>query len=127
MIKKDIELTRGDTLVFDVTISEIDGVTIESMYFSVKRKPSDEDYIFQKSIGDGITFIENVMSELSEDPQEESEIVGYKYRVRVAPEDTYDVVAGKYAYDLQIKLGGDIYTPLLGTFKLNWDVTEEIE
>jgi hypothetical protein len=109
LIKKDIELTRGDTLAFDVTISEIEDVTIESMYFSVKRKPSDDTYIFQKSIGNGITFIEEL-----------------KYRVRIAPEDTCDLVAGKYAYDLQIGLGGDIYTPLMGTLKLNWDVTEEI-
>ena len=110
MIKKDIELTRGDTLAFDVTISEIEDVTIESMYFSVKKKPSDDVYIFQKSIGNGI-----------------SELEPLKYRVRVAPEDTCEVIAGKYAYDLQIGLGGDIYTPLIGTFKLNWDVTEEIE
>lgn len=110
MINKTIELTRGDTLAFDVTISEIDGVTIESMYFSVKKKPSDTEYIFQKSIGNGITQLDEL-----------------KYRVRIAPEDTYEIVAGKYAYDLQIGLGGDIYTPLMGTFKLNWDVTEEIE
>lgn len=110
MINKTIELTRGDTLAFDVTISEIDGVTIESMYFSVKKKPSDTQYIFQKSIGNGITQLEEL-----------------KYRVRIAPKDTYEIVAGKYAYDLQIGLGGDIYTPLMGTFKLNWDVTEEIE
>lgn len=110
MINKTIELTRGDTLAFDVTISEIDGVTIESMYFSVKKKPSDTEYIFQKSIGDGITQLEEL-----------------KYRVRIAPEDTYEIAAGKYAYDLQIGLGGDIYTPLMGTFKLNWDVTEELE
>lgn len=110
MINKDISLTRGDTLAFDVTISEIDGVTIESMYFSVKKKPSDTNYIFQKSIGNGITYLEDL-----------------KYRVRIAPEDTYELPAGKYAYDLQIKLGGDIYTPLMGTFRLNWDVTEELE
>ena len=109
MINKDITLTRGDTLCFDVTISEIEDVTIESMYFSVKKKPDDENYIFQKSIGNGITFIEEL-----------------KYRVRVAPEDTYQVAAGKYHYDLQIGLGSDIYTPLMGTFRLNWDVTEEI-
>ena len=126
MIKKDIELTRGDTLAFDVTISEIEDVTIESMYFSVKRKPSDEDYIFQKSVGNGITFIEHFIPTPSEDPEEETPGEYYKYRVRVAPEDTYKLIAGKYAYDLQVGLGGDIYTPLMGTFKLNWDVTEEI-
>lgn len=124
MIKKDIELTRGDTLVFDVTISEIEDVTIESMYFSVKKKPSDDVYIFQKSIGNGITFIEHFVPDQND---EEAASEYYKYRVRVAPEDTCEVVAGKYAYDLQIGLGGDIYTPLLGNFKLNWDVTEEIE
>jgi len=110
LIKKDIELTRGDTLSFDVTISEIEDVTVESLYFSVKKRPMDTSYIFQKKLEDGITFLEE-----------------NKYRVRVAPEDTCELPAGKYTYDLQVGLGSDIYTPLMGTFKLNWDVTEEIE
>lgn len=110
MINKLIEMTRGDTLAFDVTISEIEDVTVESLYFSVKKKASDTDYVFQKSIGNGITKIEEL-----------------KYRVRIAPEDTYNLPAGKYRYDLQLKLGSDIYTPLMGSLIIDWDVTEEIE
>ena len=108
MVNKDIEMIRGDTLQFDVTISEIENVTVESMFFSVKRKGVDEDYALQKSIGNGITLIDDL-----------------KYRVRVAPEDTAELKAGKYTYDLQIGLGADIYTPLMGMLFLLQDVTEE--
>ena len=127
MIEKDIELTRGDTLCFDVTISEIDGVTIESMYFSMKKKRDGDEYLFKKSIGDGITLIEHIEPVTPSDPEEEPIPESFKYRVRVAPEDTWKIPAGKYYHDLQVGLGADIYTPMKGKLELTWDVTEEIE
>jgi len=33
--------------------------------------------------------------------------------------------AGYYYYDLQIKVGGDIFTPLLGQLKIIDDITKE--
>ena len=108
MVKRNIDLIRGDTLAFDVSISEIENVTVESMYFSIKKRKTDDEYIVQKSIGDGITQIDDL-----------------KYRVRVAPVDTYALPAGKYEYDLQIGLGLDIYTPLMGTINIMQDITEE--
>ena len=74
----------------------------------MKKKASDEVSIFQKSLTDGITKIDDTT-----------------YRVRVAPEDTNGVAAGKYAYDLQIGVGTDIYTLLMGNLTIVQDVTAE--
>ena len=95
---------RGDTLMLDVTCT---GITVASMYFSCKRTYKDTEYVFQKSLEDGITLQS-----------------GSTYRVRIAPEDTAALPAGKYVYDFQLGVGDDIYTPFGGTLKITEDVTE---
>ena len=105
---QNLSMVRGDTLSFDVRLSDLDGATISSLYFTVKKKASDEVFIFQKSIADGITKVDDTT-----------------YRVRVAPEDTSGVTAGKYAYDLQIGVDTDIYTLLMGSLTIVQDVTAE--
>ena len=109
MTQKDLKFVRGDTFAFDFKFFDCGNLnlTINSVYFSCRRCDSDDDYIFQKKLGDGIT-------ELSE----------LNYRVRVAPEDTENVEPGKYRYDLQLGIGADIYTPILGDLILVRDVTE---
>lgn len=106
MMNKSIIMVRGDTLAFDMKLTDL-AATVESIYFSVKRKAKDDEYVFQKSLDDGIT-----------------ETVTNTYRVRVAPEDTADLPAGTYSYDLQLGLGSDIYTILMGNLTLKQDVTE---
>ena len=108
--KHDITHMRGDTLQFNLTLTDTENVYVSSIYFSVKRKEKDEDYILQKSIGDGIIQMEP-----------------YKYHVRLAPSDTAYVPSGKYVYDIQVGLGNDIYTVVKGAFTLLQDVTEEVE
>ena len=105
---QNLSMVRGDTLSFDVRLSDLDGATISSLYFTVKKKASDEVFIFQKSLTDGISKVDDTT-----------------YRVRVAPEDTNGVVTGKYAYDLQIGVGTDIYTLLMGSLTIIQDVTSE--
>lgn len=105
--RKNIIMVRGDTMAFDLTLYDVDA-TVESIYFSCKKSATDDDYIFQKSIGNGVT-----------------QINGSVYRVRVAPADTADLPAGDYVYDLQLGLGADIYTLLYGKLTLKQDVTEE--
>ena len=105
-IVQNITFVRGDTLQFDVHLTDVEA-TMESMFFSAKKSATDDAYAFQKSLGDGITEVqENV------------------YRVRVAPEDTAQLPAGTYVHDLQIGLGADIFTIMTGKIKLQQDVTE---
>lgn len=105
----NLQMVTGDTLAFGV---EIEGLTqdLEEAYFSAKVDPESEEYIFSKTLQNGITKVDTG-----------------KYRVRVAPEDTADVQAGTYYYDLRIGINSDIYTIMRGKLKMVFDVTEITE
>lgn len=108
----NLAMVRGDTFAFGVEI-ELDGeeqaVEIDEAYFSCKKTARDSDYIFQKSLGNGITKVDDKT-----------------YRVRVAPEDTKDVDPGSYRYDFEIRVDDDIYTPLKGELTIMEDVTRDV-
>ncbi len=103
----DFVMVRGDTLAFGVEIEGL-GQDLDTCYFSCKTDPSDTNYVFQKSLDDGITVVEQG-----------------KYRVRVAPDDTENLNTGKYFYDLEIGINGDIYTVLRGKLEIVYDITRE--
>lgn len=105
MREYDIEMIRGDTLAFGIEFEGLDQ-NLESAFFTVKTQSSSQKYVFQKSLGDGITMAE-----------------ANTYRVRVAPEDTENLSPGTYYYDLEIGVNSDVHTLLLGSFKIKQDVT----
>lgn len=109
MANQNISMIRGDTLAFGF---EIDGSNqeLDTAYFTCKSDINNIEPLFQKSLNDGIEIASTTNNSIS-------------YRVRVAPEDTYNLEAGNYNYDLQIGLNGDIYTILIGILSLNEDVT----
>ena len=102
-------MVRGDTFRFNL---EIEGLEedLTNAYFSCKKNKDDTEYLFQKSLGDGITKTEETETSKT-------------YEVVVAPEDTEEVDEGNYFYDLQIQVGDDIFTPLLAILKIEKDVT----
>lgn len=107
---KVLKMVRGDTFAFGIEY-EFDDESkqdLDTCYFSCKLNADDEEYIFQKSIGDGI-----------------SKAGDNQYRVRVAPSDTSDIEIGKYYYDLQIGLNGDIHTILKGVLVVEREITRE--
>lgn len=105
---KNLSMVRGDTLSFGMEISGIDQA-LDSVYFTCKSSYSATDPAFMKSLGDGISIVEPG-----------------KYRVRVAPEDTYNLESGVYYYDLQIGINGDVFTIMRGALELEPDVTREV-
>ena len=111
MEKTNLEMIRGDTLQFGIGI-EFDEATqeLESVFFSCKKNYDDDETIFQKKLGDGISFLKADGNKLY-------------YIVRVAPEDTENIEAGHYYYDLQIGINSDVFTVLIGTLKIHNDVT----
>ena len=52
----NLEMIRGDTFSFDLILHDIDPASIESLYFTVKRRATDPDAsaVLQKSLTDGI-------------------------------------------------------------------------
>lgn len=109
----NISTFRGDTLAFGLAFKDL-GQDLDSAFFTVKQSFDAADPVVQKSIGDGITKVEDSGEEV-------------KYRVRVAPEDTQDLTPGTYVYDLQIGVNDDIYTILSGKLEIKADVTRTEE
>lgn len=104
---ENFSLVKGDSFTFDLIISDVQDIDITSLYFTVKERNS-ENYIFQKSLqNNGITLLEN-----------------FRYRVRIDPEDTINLSSGKYDYDLEIGMGDDIYTMMMGVIIIVEDVTK---
>ena len=108
MTDTNIEIVRGDTFAFGIELTDDSNQPItdnlSSAYFTCRQ--SAESILFQKSLGDGI-----------------SKVSDGKYRVRVAPADTANVVAGRYSYDFQIGLNSDIFTILKGVLDIQQDQT----
>ena len=100
-----INMARGDTLSFGLEFEGL-GQNLDSAFFTVKKNALDEEPIFQKTLSNGITKQED-----------------YVYIVRVAPDDTEDLDAGQYAFDMQVSANGDVYTIMLGVLILSQDVT----
>ena len=107
MEDKNITMVRGDTLSFGMIIADENdhGIQLDTAYFTCRPSYTDP-FVFQKSIGQGISM----------------QSTG-NYVVRIAPADTHDLEAGKYFYDLQIGLNGDIFTILKGVLEIEQDVT----
>lgn len=105
----DMKLVRGDTLAFGIRIDgDVGEVLGLAMSCRALYGADDGEYVFQKTLEDGI---EPVTGEDS------------AWSVRVAPEDTANVRPGRYEYDVQFTIGADVYTPLHGVLEILRDVT----
>lgn len=107
MEDNNITMTKGDTLSFNVIVTDQNGnaITVDSADFTCKKLATDEVSVFHKSLGAGISQDDSVLT------------------VRVAPDDTKNVDAGLYFYDCQISKNGDVFTILKGILTLEQDVT----
>lgn len=103
----NLEMTRGDSKVFAIEITGLED-DLDTVYLSCKTDPNNDNYVFKKSLGDGITKIETG-----------------KYNARIAPADTKDLELGTYYYDLEIGVNGDIFTIAKGKLQITYDVTRE--
>ena len=109
--KKDIMMIRGDTVVINI-VSEQLANDLTAAYFSCKKKKSDESYIFQKTLNNGI---EKVTVD-----------TGRKYSITISPSDTSGITEdGDYYYDIQLELGNYKRTPYFGTLSIVNDITKD--
>lgn len=107
MEDKNITMVRGDTLSFNIFVTDPDGnaVTVDSADFTCKKLATDESNVFRKSLNAGILQDDDCLT------------------VRVAPSDTENVDAGRYFYDCQIGVDDDVFTILKGILTIEQDVT----
>lgn len=104
---QNITMVKGDTVAFNVIAydSNNEPVAVDDAKLTCKKEPETANILFQKRLGSGIE-------------QENMLMV-----VRIAPNDTKNADAGNYYYDLQITIGDDVFTLLIGTLTLLQDVT----
>ena len=102
-------MIRGDTvnIQFEVESDTVLDLTSNDFQvtFSLKQAATDTEYVFQKH--------KTAVTQISEN----------NFILRIAPEDTAELIAGYYYYDLELKIGDDVYTIALGTFQIIRDIT----
>lgn len=107
------EFYRGDTYSRTITINNWDK-EIESMYFTLKEKETDKDFILQKKIGNGITKI---------DEDETKKI----YLLTIDATDTDNFKCDTdYIFDVEIISGNIKKTIIKGILTLISDITKTI-
>ena len=100
----NIKMVKGDTQSFGFELEGVENLT--AAYFSCKRNSQDENYLFQRSLNNGITKrAEN------------------QYVVRITPDNTALLEPGQYWYDLEISKNGDIFTIFRGVLDLLPEIT----
>lgn len=113
--ENNIRNVKGDTYSSGLTIEGL-GQDLDSVYFTCRDSLNDNSNIlFEKSLGNGITLVEY-----------DEETDTRKYAIRVAPEDTQNIQAGSYFYDLQVMVNDDVFTIMKGKFIIEPDVSREI-
>ena len=104
---KDWTRMRGDTWAFRMAVND-ETLTISEIHFSCKRRKTDQNYIFHRTITNGGVTLDS----------------DGKYTLKASPSDM-DIAAGKYFYDVQVDIGNDVFTPLTGMVTVVEDVTDE--
>ena len=106
---QNLSMTRGDTGSFNLQFVNYDGDLendMQSMIFTVKENVDSGTAVFQKTLGSGISKVNDGLDV-----------------VRIAPADTEDLALGYYYYDLEIRINGDAFTVLKGVIEITYDVT----
>mgnify|MGYP003294929329 CR=1 FL=1 len=105
MTDENITMVSGDTLSFNVVVKDQNGepVAVDGASFKAKHNLAGSTVAISKSLGDGITQADGVLT------------------VRIAPADTANLV-GFFYYDMDITVGSDRFTLLRGMLQIEYDV-----
>jgi hypothetical protein len=105
----NIDMIRGDTVNIQFEVESDTVLDLSSndfqITFSLKQAATDTEYVFQKH--------KTAVTQISEN----------NFVLRIAPDDTEELIPGYYFYDLQLGIGDDIYTIALGMFQIIRDIT----
>lgn len=110
-----ISMPRGDIHYVEFTVTadeEFSDINYDEIYFTVKKKYTDKEYLFQKKLSTGgITKIDDG-----------------KYRIKINPQDTNNLAVNKsgewYDCDIQVQYSDIIKSTTVGEFVLTKEVTD---
>ena len=111
IVKTNFNFIKGDTFTQGFTISNFD-LDIDMIYFTVKEKSSDKNYVLQKRLGEGI----------KQDSDNK-----YRYVLNIAADDTNNMKTNyNYVFDIEIIIEELKYTIVGGNLRLDdWDITSK--
>lgn len=106
-----ITMPRGDIRDVRFTVyepsGEISEIDFDEIYFTVKRRAGDANYLFQRRLTTGgVIKIETGV-----------------YQFTIAAADTDDLDTGQYVFDIEICLGTAVKQTTVGTLELTPEVT----
>lgn len=104
---KHFLVKRGDQLSFTITFSAAFNPT--ALQMGVKKHYTDEVFTIIKSLGHGISKLSDT-----------------KYQFIIDPEETKNLDITDYVYDVQLKIGSVVKTPLSGKLMIK-ETTFETE
>lgn len=111
-IKRDIAMIQGDTCSFGFQVQGLEGERPSSIFFTCKETIEDEDPLFQ---------VDNTNNIHERSYDSEKDIL--TYGVRIPPYLTHNIALGRYFYDLQVQVNGDIITLMSGRLTLEGQTT----
>jgi len=111
-IRRDIRMIKNDTLSFGFQLQGLGDQEPESIVFTCKETPEDTDPLFSVSLEDTIDIREY---------DEDKDI--YTIGVRIPPRLTEDIDLGRYYYDLQVSVNGDIITLMKGRLTVEYQIS----
>ena len=110
-INQDIDMIKGDTLIFNFELQGLGEETPDAITFSCADNINTTP-LFTADLTDGIS--------LDEYNSYTDERI---YSVRIAPNKTKDLDINRYYYDLQLELNNEIFTLMRGRLTLLYDIT----
>lgn len=110
-IKRDISMVKGDTLAFGFQVQGLGGQRPSKIFFTAKERVEDEAPLFIVSLNDTID---------EEAYDDRADILSYT--VRVPPGKTENIPLGRYFYDLEIEVNGDIITLMIGRITIEYEI-----
>lgn len=113
-IRRDIDMAQGDTCSFGFQLQGLGGKRPEGIYLSCKETVEDDEALFRVSNNDNIDL---------RSYDEDKDIL--TYGVRIPPSYTHNLPLGRYFYDLQVQVNGDIITLMKGRLTLEYQITRE--
>lgn len=111
VLKRDINIVKGDSLSFGFTLTGLEGATVTAVSFSCKETPDSGEDLFTANLDNGGTWKDSATAS------------GATYGVRIAPEYTDNLPAGRYFYDLEVRINEDVFTFMKGRLNIEYDVT----
>lgn len=112
---KDLKLIRGDTweIALKLQNSETKETIIlgegDRLYFTIKNSYVSDEFLIQKTLGNGITKKDD-----------------NKYHIIIEPEENSKLLYKDYVYDIEIKIGSEVIktkTVKRGILTVDYEVT----